>query len=189
MMQSSKREPGHRKQSEGPYPSGRSCASLRSRHSDSCPSPPVTRFASSGKGRAGIHADSHAHCKPEQSARQAGTAIPGRLRSSSVASFGTLSVLLRGGQLQLSLKLEACVRQPTERQSFRVLLTPLTYIPVGKKPPYCCLSDHPPSPSRGLWRPSNITRDYAPLSVCTLPRASVGAACQRSATPHNQRYV
>ena len=43
-----------------------------------------------------------------QAPRQARTAIPGRLRSSSVASFHTLSVLLRACQLQLSLKLGLC---------------------------------------------------------------------------------
>jgi len=59
----------------------------------------------------------------------------------------------------------------------------------GKKPPYCCLSDHPPSPSRGLWRPSNITRDYAQCSCATLPRTSVGCTSPLSAAPHNQRYV
>jgi hypothetical protein len=59
----------------------------------------------------------------------------------------------------------------------------------GKKPPYCCLSDHPPSPSRGQWRPSNITRDYAQYRSCTLLRASVGATSLLSAAPHNQRYV
>ncbi len=49
-----------------------------------------------------------------QSARQAGTAIRGRLRSGSLASFGTLSVLLCACQLQLSLKLLLVLRQTTE---------------------------------------------------------------------------
>jgi len=41
-----------------------------------------------------------------------------------------------------------------------------------------------------LEQPSNITRDYAPLPVNTSPQKDAGSvASQRSASPHNQRYV
>jgi len=65
---------------------------------------------------AGIHADSHRACQRGQGARRAGTAFPGRLRSSSVAPFQTLTVLVRGGQLQLSLKLRLFPARPGAAQ-------------------------------------------------------------------------
>ena len=152
MIPSSRREIGHRKQSDSPCPSDRLSRAL---HRQARVAPPsmaqVTPLASRSKARARLGRPSVADFVQVRWLRSA--------RSPSLAL---------GCQLQLSLKLGVVLRQPTERQSFRVLLTPLTYIPVGKKPPYCCLSDHPPSPSRGLWRPSNITRDYAQLSCATL---------------------
>ncbi len=51
----------------------------------------------------------------------------------------------------------------------------------------CAAQGSPPTPSRGLWRPSNITRDYAHMSyVSGGGRAILARLFPR---PRNQRYV
>jgi len=109
--------------------------------------PPVTVLASPGNGRAAIHGASHAPCKSGQAPRRAGTAIPGRLRSGSVAAFHTLGVLPRACAHPLSRVMQSCLSGSHRK---------------AKKRLYCNCQRLPPIPLKGGFRrPSNIMRDYA----------------------------
>lgn len=127
------REPGHRKQPDSPYPSDRLSRAL---HRQATVAPPslvqVTPLASRGKARARLGRPSVADF-----------VRVGWLRSTRSAS------LLRGGQLQLSLKLEVYPLRNRKAKNALLLLRSIPPIPL----------------KRGLWRPSNITEIMRSIKV------------------------
>ena len=112
-----------------------------------------------------IPADSHSPCKCGQGARQARTANPWP------TAFGFSGCVRHARRPWLA------VVSFSERSSWK----PFRFAAERQTAPYCCCARSPPIPLEGAWvRPSNITPDYAHMSLCV-------AAGRQASLPGSQQ--
>jgi hypothetical protein len=132
---------------------------------------------------------SHTSCSPGKRRDGLGRPIPGRLRSSSVASFQTLALPGSRRSASAIAQAGAVLRPAPARQTtpYRHRAQISARASCFALPP-ASLQSTPHPPQGGFERPSNITRDYAP-SVLLVRRAAGRPARPTPARPHNRRYV